>query len=243
MRSLLVVLVLATVAGCGPHSDPGAPVPTNGAFPGIDGRRCEYLTRPAPPRSLEEITRPGTRGGLLLRAREASPADSVELSVRYSHDGRLDWVRPVRANVDGARLAHIGNLISAAIQDTGPADWGFRLRFVGGTLDAILPAVVCPAQPTGRLPRVMPPTGTNREMYEVRQARRASSTISVLVYLDSTGRVTDVRLPHTTGSRLLDAYALDLARSSTHAPRLHDGMGVASQTTVTFRLPRIGGHQ
>jgi hypothetical protein len=171
--------------------------------------------------SLEAVTRPGTRGSLLLRTRDASPTDSLELSVRYRHDGPLDWVRPIRSNMDPTRASEKENLIASALQETGPGDWGFRLRFVSGSLESVLPAVVCPPQPTAHLPRVMPPTGSQSEI----------------------GRVTEVRLPHTTGSRLLDAYGIELARASTFLPGLHDGIGLASRTTVTFRLPRLGVHQ
>jgi TonB family protein len=236
LRLVLALLGLGGVAACGGPRPTDDLVPARAAIDGLSHRRCGYLDREPLPRTLDELTRPGTRGALLLRAGGASPTDSVELSIRYRHDGRLDWVRALRANVDPGQVAELERVLAAGVHDTGPADWGFRLRFVGGHLDAILPAVVCEPQRTGDIPRVMPPTGSPQEMAEARRARQTS--ISVNVTLDETGRVTDVRLPHPTGSRLLDAYALELARAMAYLPRLHDGAGVPTRTTVTFRFPR-----
>jgi TonB family protein len=237
IRPLVIFAMAGLVSACGGRETPSDLVPAGGAVPGLAGRRCEYLAQRPTTDDIEALTRPGTRGAILLQGRSTADADSMEVSVRYRHDGQLDWVRAIRSTAGGTRTSELEQSLAAGLAEPGPGDWGFRLRFVGGSLEAVLPSVVCPpAQVSSTVPRVMPPTGTSRELNEAYRARRGAVVIEVS--LDATGRVLEVRLPVTTGSRLLDRYVLDLARAMPFEPKLHDGMGVPSTTTVRFRFPR-----
>jgi TonB family protein len=182
------------------------------------------------------MTRPGTRGALVFWGRDASPADSVELSIRYDSEGRLSWARSIRSTMAVDRVAELERLVGAGLEERGPADWGMRVRVVGGEVDAILPAVVCPPEQGARLAPALAPVGTSREVVEANQAR--GRQIEVVVWLDEQGRVTDVRLLRSSGSRLLDQYAVDLARSYRYHPRLHDGIGVPSSMPLRLNVPR-----
>jgi TonB family protein len=235
VTALLMALLLA---GCGagrerPYSELG---PARHAVDGLVGRRCHYVSEPRVPASLEAMTRPGTRGALLFWGRDAVAADTVELSVRYGSDGRLAWARAIRSTMAGDRVAELERLIGSGLDERGPADWGMRLRIVDGDVDAVLPSVVCHPERGSRMGTTVAPIGTSREVAEAWQAR--GRHMEVLVALDEQGRVMDVRMSRSSGSRLLDQWAVDEARSYRYHPKLHDGIGVPSTIPLRLRVPR-----
>jgi TonB family protein len=110
--------------------------------------------------------------------------------------------------------------------EDGPAEWGVRVRVVGGEAVTILPSTVC--EP-GRLPttgRRPHPYGTAFEVQEARQA--LGRRIELEVSLDRMGTVTDVRVTQSSRSRLMDRDALDRALWIRYQPSLHDEIGVPS---------------
>lgn len=218
--------------GAGSYGELGSP---RSALEGLGGRRCEYLTNPAPPTTLDPVARPGTRGGILLWAGAATAADTVQLSVRYGAEGRLSWVRIIKTSPSVERAAELRRLLESALDQRGPADWGFRIQVVGRGV-AILPSVTCQPEVAGLVGRVPPPLGTAYEQAEAREAARRP--MEVRVSLDELGRVVGVRVSLSSGSRLLDEYAMELARAYRYEPKLHDGLAVPSTLPVRFRSAR-----
>jgi TonB family protein len=238
LRRGFLVLLLPAMAACagGGQGAYSELEPARHAVDGVDGRRCFYATEPEVPPTLDLLTRPGTRGAILLWGSEAAPTDSVDVSIRYGGDGRLVWVRAIRSNVPVTRKVELERLLAGGVAEEGPADWGLRVRVTGGRVEAILPSVVCPPErgtPSGRL---VAPVATDREILESQQAR--GRRIELAVSLDGQGRVTDVTLVRSSGSRLMDHYALDLARTSPYLPKLQDGIGVPSVMPVSLQVRR-----
>lgn len=231
------LLILSGVGGCGRIAGSGAePMNAGSLAPGLAGRRCAMVMRPTEIPSFDGITRAGTRSSVALWGSLAEPDDTIELSVRYDDHGRLAWVQPLRSNMASDRATELTRLIRSAMDEQGPEEWGVRLRFAGGAVDGVFPSVVCRARRSpvaGRLPPA--PLGTEREMAELYASLGRALTARVL--LDAEGRVMDVKLRHTSGSRLLDQWVLDLARATHYEPKLHDGLGVASavELRVAFR--------
>jgi TonB family protein len=235
------MLLLVVWGGCA-TGDPGhygELGPPRSALEGLAGRRCEYVVTPPPPTTLDLVTRPGTRGGILLWAGAASAADTVQLSVRYGTEGRLSWVRIIETSgsVEGtaARAVELRGLLEGALDESGPADWGFRIQVVGRDV-AILPSVACEPEVAGVLGRVPAPLGTAYEQAEAREAMRRP--MEVRVSLDELGRVVGVRVSLSSGSRLLDEYAMEVARAYRYEPKLHDGLPVASTMPLRIRAAR-----
>jgi TonB family protein len=235
----LALLLPAALAGCtssrgsSQYADLEDP---RAALEGLTGRACHYIARPPVPASLDGLTRPGTRGSILLWGSEAQPSDTIDISVRYGREGGLSWVRAIDASSAGSRVSELEQLLLESLQEQGPADWGMRIRLVGGSVERILPSVVCPPEQGAPLGHAMRPVGSTWEMQEALRVRVRD--LEVLVELDGAGRILDVRLTRGTGSRLLDQLALDVARSYRYYPKLHDGMGVPSVIPIRLRTPR-----
>jgi TonB family protein len=237
-QAMMAAALGLLVTGCGtarerPYTELE---PARHAVDGLLGRRCHYIAEPRVPTNLDAMTRPGTRGALLFWGRDSAPGDTVELSVRYGSDGRLSWARSIRSTMAPDRAAELERLVGSGLEEHGPVNWGMRVRVVGGEVDAILPAVVCPPERGSRIGAAVAPVGTSREVAEANQAR--GRQLEVIVRLDEQGRVTDVRLLRGSGSRLLDQYAVDLARSYRYHPQLHDGIGVPSSLPLRLNVPR-----
>lgn len=234
MVGMLLPLALGgcTSRSSGSYADLEAP---RHALEGMVGRRCDYVSGPQVPASLDPVTRPGTRGAILLWARDVTPTDSVELSVRYGDEGRLSWVRVMETSMPADRAVELRRMLEGAMDERGPRDWGFRIQMVGGEV-AILPSVVCRPEAVALVGRAAPPMGTAYEQAEAREALRRP--IEVVVGLDELGRVTDVRIRLSSGSRLLDQYAADLARAYRYEPKLHDGLPIPSRLPLRLRTPR-----
>jgi hypothetical protein len=230
---LPAALVACTAKGGGPYADlEGA----RQAVGGLVGRTCHYVGEPVVPSSLDRLTRPGTRGSILLWGRDLAPSDTLDVSVRYGDHGRLVWVRAIRSEVPRHRVAELERLLFNSLIEDGPADWGVRIRLVGGSVDAVLPSVVCPPEQGLRLTQTMGPVGTRAEFNEAWRAR--ARHMEVEVGLDEAGGILEVRLPRSSGSRLLDQYVVDDARMYRYYPKLHDGIGVPSVLHVRTRFSR-----
>ena len=224
-RGLVVLALLLT--GCGAGGGGAAP---SAAVPGTHGRTCEYVMAAEEVPDVEALIRPGTRGNLALWGRDASESDSVEVSLRYDEEGRLAWVRALETTMPAPRTAELERLIRGAVAEDGPAEWGIRMQFVGGTIAGIEPSVVCQPERTGASGMVAEPLGTYREMSELYNT--LGRQFDVQVRLDEQGRVMDARITRSSGSRLLDQYVIDLARASHYQPKLHDGIAIPSLLTI-----------
>jgi TonB family protein len=239
LRAMLLVLAVPVVlAACGSrggrmYGDLEGP---RQAIAGVGGRICHYVGEPVVPASLDDLARPGSRGSVLLWGRDAAPGDTVELSVRYGDDGRLGWVRAIRTPRDASRVAELEQLLTASLQEEGPPDWGVRIRIVGGGVEPLLPSVICPAERGVRHTQVLVPSPTTLERQEAWQAR--GREIEADVGLDAEGRVVNVRLMRSSGSRMYDQYVTDLVRSYQYEPKLHDGIGVAGVLRLRYRVAR-----
>jgi TonB family protein len=236
VRRCVLAVLLVSVGACAGRGD-GAYAeqpPARAAADEVAGRRCATLTRPPTPRSLDEVTRPGTRWAVATWGNRAVPTDSVELSVRYGSEGRLDWVRTTRGNVSPERVSELERIVLGGISDSGPAEWGFRVRLVGAQVQAVLPSVVCPP---GRLPmagRRPPPAGTAAELAEARQV--LGRPIELEVSLNEEGSVVDIRVARSSGSHFMDREAMDRALAIRYLPSLHDDMGIPSVIPLTFTV-------
>lgn len=232
-----MAVLLALQAGCGGMGRSGAePVPANRAVPGAAGRHCLYVSNERRLPTLIELTRPGTGGSIALWGRGSTEADTVMLSVLYGEDGRLEWVQPIESTVPVARLSELLRLLQAAMAEQWREDWGVRLRLVGGDVDAVLPSVVCEAYPVHRVSATASPFLTQSDFLEYLDAR--GRVFDVMVDLDEDGRVRNVRLQHPTGYQGIDQYLRGIPWDWEFAPRLHDGIPVASTLRLTVRLDR-----
>jgi hypothetical protein len=238
---LLVLAVAAILSACGGARGGSAYAdlePPRHAVSGVSGRTCHYVQQPVAPSNLDELTRPGTRGSILIWGRDATPSDTVEVSVRYGQDGRLAWTRAIRSNVAADRVAEVERLLLDGLFEEGPADWGVRVRLVGGGIDAVLPSVMCLAEQGPAISHPPRPTASREEMREATWQARVRQ-MEVDVGLDETGRITEVYMARTSGSRLLDQYIIDLVRLHRYHPKLHDGIGVPSTLPFRVRIPRF----
>lgn len=236
VRSMTVGALAVALGACGAGSaGPDAPR-ARSVVDGTVGRMCRYVMPPDATPTFAELTRLGTRGNVALWGREMGPADSVELSVRYGDDGRIQWVEAIRSTVSPERLGPLQRLVFEALDEEGPADWGVRLLVVAGDVAAVLPSVTCdPERSAGAGVWANPPSNPAavRDFYLVRGRR-----VSVRVALDERGRVQDVRLRESTYSRWVDQYILDYVRNSSFEPKLHDGLGVATVFEIQLQFPR-----
>jgi hypothetical protein len=235
MRGHILIVLLFGVGACSGRSD-GAfseHPPTRSPADHAAGRHCITLKMPPAPSSLDEVTRPGTRGAVATWGHGAA-GDSVEISVRYGSEGQLDWVRSTRGNVSPERAAELERIVRGGVYDAGPADWGFRVRLVGGQVQAVLPSVVCPPARTLMVGRRPPPAGTTVDMAEMRQAR--GRRIELEVSLNEAGAVVDIHVTRTSGSRFVDLEAIDRALWIRYLPMLHDDKAVPSVLPLTFTV-------
>lgn len=237
-HAVLALLVPLVLAGCRSGGDQryAELEPARQAVDGLTGRRCQYVSDPRVPETLDPLARPGTRGALLLWGQGATSADTIELSVRYGDTGRLTWVRVLRSTVPSERAVELARMVETGLVSEGTPDWGVRLRVVGGRVAAVLPGVICDAEQRGRTGRVIPPFATPRDVVEAQQVR--GRHVEVAVGLDEAGHVTGVRVVASSGSRYYDQFALDVARAYRYEPKLHDGLGVSTTLPIRLQIPR-----
>lgn len=231
-------MIIPAVVACAGRADSTYPEleAASRAIDGVAGRRCEYIADPVVPSTLDPVTRPGTRGAILLWGGDAAPTDSIDLSVRYGDEGRLAWVRAIHSNVAVERRMELERILSGGLSEEGPPDWGLRVRVIGGRVDAVLPSVLCPPERGAVAGRTARPMGTPREVQEA--AQTGGRQIEMDVGLDERGRVTGVHLRRSSGSRLMDEQALDVARAFRYQPKLHDGIGIPSVMPLRLRVRR-----
>jgi TonB family protein len=232
LAGLLLPMLLGGCSSRGPAADAGLEPPRR-ALDGLAGRRCVYAS--PTPVTLEQLTRPGTRGAILLWSRDATPGDTVRLSVRYGNEGRLSWVRIMDTSMSVDRATELRRLVESALEEEGQPDWGFRIEVIGSEV-ALLPSVLCRPEAVAQVGRAAPPLGTAYEQAEMLEAMRRP--MDVVVSLDERGRVLGVQIRLSSGSRLLDQYAVDLARSYRYEPKLHDRLPVPSTIPLRLRAPR-----
>lgn len=234
----LTLLGVVALAGCGARAGGASGLDgPGGVVPGTSGRSCAFVMDADEVPRFDDLVRIGTRGSLSLWGRRSGVGDSVELSIRYDEEGRLTWVQTLTATMEPLRVAELERLVRSAIREEGPEDWGVRIRFVEGRVDAVLPSVMCaPVRAAGGQGSAAIPMGSRSEVAELYSA--IGRRFRVEVALDERGRVVGVRIPHSSGSRLLDQYAVDVARGASYEPKLHDGIGVPSVLSVSVAYGR-----
>jgi hypothetical protein len=228
--------VALVAAACGGSNSAGAPVPAHAAVEGLTGRRCQYVAHYDSTPSLSSLTRAGTLGNISLWGREQGPADTVEVSIRYGYDGRLDWVEPIRATGEPGRIRELANLILEAVPGSGTPDWGVRVLVVGGAVLRTEPSVVCAARRVGGSSVWAADANVRYALADF--FRSHGGRYPVRVALDEQGRVMDVVLVRRTYSRWMDQFIIDYVRSSTFDAKLFDGIGVPATFELQLRLPR-----
>lgn len=230
----LAILALA-LAGCGGR---GAqpPVPATSVIEGLRGRECHYTADFDATPSLRQLARPGTGGNISLWGRGLVPSDTVELSVRYAGDGRLQWVRAIRSSVGGERVAALEQLVLEAMNETAHGDWGVRLLVVGGDVVSVAPSVVCEPEREGMigtLDNIPLSYEVYRDLYQL-----GGQPIPVRVRLDARGGILGVDLVRQTFSHWVNQFVRDFVRNTRFEPKLHDGIGVATTFEFNLRFPR-----
>jgi hypothetical protein len=233
----LAGLAALFLGGCGAGRSAGTgTTPPGDAIPGLDSRRCVYASAESELPSFGQLTRSGTRGNIALWGREMAPDDTVQLSIRYGGDGRVEWVRAIRTTLSGERTRALEGLVLEALSDTGEPNWGVRLLVVGGDLAGLEPSVVCPPRITGQPRRMvgLPVTWEGRQaLYQARGLR-----FPVRISLDDRGRILDVELRRRIGQTEADQFLMDYIRSLRFEPRRHDGIGIPSVVEELIALPR-----
>ena len=226
------LLALGAALGCGGGSGPSIPSPQVGVVPGMVSRDCRYTHTPGGSPPLNQLARAGLRGNIALWGRDMAAGDTVELSVRYTGDGRLLWVEAIRSTVGPERIPALEELVLEALDDVARPDWGVRIFVVGGDVVGLAPSVIC--APEARLGSTLRPSlGALRDFWLV-EGRR----FPVRIDLDERGNVIGVRLVRRTHSRAVDQYIMDYVWQSSFYPKLHDGIGLPSTLTVNIEFPR-----
>lgn len=236
--TLAALLMGGGVAACGGArgSAEAELGPAREAIDARTGRRCVYADPLENLPSVQHVLPPGTAGSLRLWGYGREAADTVILSIRYGEEGALEWVRTMVGSHDLSGMAELERLVGSAVPESGQPDWGVRLVLTGdGTPVRVLPAVTCRPVARSRIPTPAP-LATRAERLEMQRA--ASRRIEVRVRLDDRGRVIGAQISQSSGSRVLDDYALAAARDTSFEPALHDGFPVPSVTRLRFELNR-----
>jgi TonB family protein len=230
LAPLLGLAVALAACGGSAGAPESGPVPPRLAVAGLAHRQCRYVEA-GTASAFSRQTRPGTRGDIALWGRAMETEDTVELSIRYDDGGRLEWVRALRATLPAGRVADLERLIFSNLLESGPADWGIRVRVIGGDVAGAEPSVICRPEREvgGTLPMTPVTARALQELYDVRGRR-----FGVIVTLDEQGRVMNAEIDRPTGYTSVDQYIMDLVRASRFEPKLHDGFGVA--TTYEFPI-------
>ncbi|MFW5947605.1 MAG: energy transducer TonB family protein [Gemmatimonadota bacterium] len=235
VRRTLTLLATALLSGAA-CAGSGGPESPSAAVEGAAGRRCHYVSDPDDPLSLRDVARTGVRGNISLWGRDMQASDSVEVSVRYGIDGRLDWVRAIRANVAPERARGLAQLLLENVDDRGAEDWGVRILVVGGDVAGVAPSVACEPEQTGGggVWANAPTTPESARAFHLLRGRQ----VPVVISLDERGRILDVRLTQGTYNRWVEQFIIDYIRSTSFEPKLHDGVGVPATFRMTIRFPR-----
>jgi hypothetical protein len=237
LRALALALSVAPVAGCG-SSRPGAPEgpPPADVVPGIETRRCAYVSSPDALPSFDALTRSGTRGNIALWGRDMAPTDSVHLSIRYDLEGQIEWVYAIQSTLTEERTRALEQLVLEALTEPGDPDWGVRVRVIGGDVAAIEPSIICPAEIIDGPYRLtgFPVTAAGRSaLYRAR-----GLGFPVRISLDERGWILDARLLRRTGEGEADQFILEWARRLRFAPKKHDGIGIPTVVEELISIPR-----
>lgn len=237
--ALLLLLGMAGLTACGGASrgarDAEAVLgPAARAVDAPVGRRCHYLNGLEEVPELERVVPWNARGDLDLWGYGREASDTLVVSIRYDLEGFLQWVRIADPERRDPALDELARLLEVAVPAQGSRAWGVRLlvRDDGKPL-GVLPAVICEAVQVSSMPTRLPLLSA-RDRAEVLRNRGRQMHVRVLV--DAQGRVVETRLQASSGSYLLDDFALAYARGLAFDPRLHDGFPVDSWVTVDVRV-------
>jgi hypothetical protein len=240
LRALPVILMAGVMACAGRTGGPEE-VRRGGvardALPGMAGRSCALASDPGGLPPFASLARIGTRGNIALWGTDLSVGDTVVLSVRYDDDGRLGWVQAIESSVGPEDALAVERLLLESLNETGPADWGVRLRLVGGDIVAMEPSVICPPEARRGLRRpVVPMATSNRDIRALEQARGIRYPIHISLAAD--GRITGVHLPRPSGDTVVDQFLMDWVFGTTFQPKLHDGIRMATVIEEHIYIPR-----
>lgn len=240
LGAVAAVLIVGTAACSGRSAGPQsvrAAEADRAAIPGLAGRRCDLASRPDALPRFSDLARIGTRGNISLWGVDMATTDSVIVSVRYDDEGHLEWTRVIRSSLTPDRAEAIERLLTATLNDSGPADWGVRLFLVGGDVTSMAPSVICPPEALRELRRRVVPMVTGpRDVRALEQARGIRYPIQI--FLDANGRITNVNLPRSSGDNMVDQFLIDSALSASFRPKLHDGIRTPTMIERHIYIPR-----
>lgn len=228
--------IAASLAGCGSmRGDRWEGLgPASEAVAAGPARRCHYVDELARLPPIDRVLAPGSGGSLSLWGMGAEGVDTLTVSIRYGPSGALDWVRVMGPTDPAHRTDELTRILSTTVPSEGQPNWGIRFQILtDGTPVRVLPAVECPAVAASTVP-TREPLGSVFEQAEMRRAR--GSPVEARVDLDDQGRVVDIRITRSSGSRLFDQYVLIAIRDMSFRPRLHDGFPVEGSLSVRTRL-------
>lgn len=237
-----VAMVLATgLSACSGKAAGPTPVRTEAvgreAITAMSGRRCQMASSPESVPTFSSLARIGTRGNVSLWGYDLAPTDTVLVSVRYDDDGRLDWVQVIEASLTADRVTGLERLLMTSLNERGPPDWGVRLRLIGGDVADLQPSVICPPEVRAGLRRpVVPMVTSARDARALERARGIRYPIQI--FIDSDGRITNVRLPRPSGDMVVDQFLTDWALSTSFRPKLHDGIAMPAVVEHNIYIPQ-----
>lgn len=234
-------MVLATcLSACGGKAGP-APVRAEAvgrdANTPMSGRRCQLASSADELPDFNSLVRVGTRGDVSLWGVDLPATDTVVVSVRYNDDGRLDWVEVIETSLTSDRVTGLERLLLASLNERGPQDWGVRIRLVGGDVADLEPSVICQPEVRAGLRRpVVPMVTSGRDVRALERAR--GIRYPVQIFIDSQGRITNVRLPRPSGDTVVDQFLTDWALSTSFRPKLHDGIAMPAVVEQSLYIPQ-----
>lgn len=238
----VAAMVLATcLSACGGKAVDFTPVRSEAvgrdAITGVAGRRCQLASSPDELPDFHSLARIGTRGDISLWGVDLPATDTVLVSVRYDDDGRLEWVQVIKASLTPDRVTGLERMLMASLNESGPRDWGVRLRLVGGDVVDLEPSVICPPEVRAGMRRpVVPMVTSGRDIRALEQARGVRYPIHIFV--DASGRITGVHLPRPSGDSVVDQFLTDWAMSTSFRPKLHDGIAMPAVVEQNIYIPR-----
>ena len=228
-RSFLALFVLLSSTACATAGARIPPVPV-AELSGLRDRDCRYLAHPDSVRGW-----PSGAAALVAWQREdrPTPARAVTLSVRYDHEGSVEWVREVgTATADGQRLV---KEIASVLPATGRPAAGVRLRFSPDQPPGVLPGIACEATlPPGARFISGPPLGLDYSQLP-RGGSAVRYTVDVSVGRDGHPSRAVVRgRSAVPGS--IEAHLVGSAMAHRYLPALHDGFPVPGTYTYSLKV-------
>lgn len=222
----VIAFVVGTAIACG-----AARVSTDGA---IQPASYDQQTECAPaqfPEQVPAVAQVLDSGALLIQLAQYDAARGASvLGVRFDADGAPVPARVLESPLPQRAADSLAALLTARLRAQTPGSvWGVRVRIRHGAPRdlSIERSVFCP-------PRQVP--GTTRLPVVVSASRPEPARIPprLVVLVDPTGRVADVRIIHSSGDSRLDRSHADAARQRRFEPARLDGAAVPAWFQIDF---------